>query len=269
MRTVDAAELLGARMHMHERRLRARNVEQRVALRRQLAEPPADDDDEIGGFDARQQFRIGADAEVAGVTGMGLVEQRAAAERRGDRQRVFLREPGQAIGRGLRPAAAAEQHDRRAGGAEHLREFLHLGRSRRGLDRGKRRRIVDGDALDQHVLGDGDDDRTGPSIGGGVKGARDDLRHARGIVDLGRPFRHRAEHGAIVEFLKGLALAGVARDLADEQHQRGRILARDMDAVGGVGGARAAGDEADARPAGHLADRLRHHGRRRLPGGRR
>ena len=140
-------------------------------------------------------------------------------------------------------------------------EFLHLGRPRRGLDRGKRRRVVDGDALDQHVLGDGDDDRTGPAIGGGVKGARDDLRHACGIVDLGRPFRHRAEHGAIVEFLKGLALAGVARDLADEQHQGGRILARDMDAVRSVGGSGAAGDEADPGPAGRLADRLGHHGR--------
>ena len=37
------------------------------------------------------------------------------------------------------------------------------------------------------------------------------------------------------------------------------ILLRDMDAVGRIGGARAAGDEADAGPAGHLADGFRHH----------
>ncbi len=159
----------------------------------------------------------------------------------------------------LRPAAAAEQHDRRFRGAEELRELRHLGRSRRGLDRREGRRVGDRNALDQHVLRDGDDDRPGPAIRGGVERARHDLRHARRIVDLGRPFGHRAEHRAIVEFLEGLALAHVARDLADEHDQRARILLRDVDAVRGIGGARAAGDEADAGPAGHLADRLRHH----------
>ena len=38
------------------------------------------------------------------------------------------------------------------------------------------------------------------------------------------------------------------------------ILARDVDARRGIGGARPAGDETDAGPAGDLADRLRHHG---------
>ena len=48
LRAIDAAELFGARMHMDERHLRPRNIEQRVALRRQFAEPPADQDDQIG-----------------------------------------------------------------------------------------------------------------------------------------------------------------------------------------------------------------------------
>ena len=80
-----------------------------------------------------------------------------------------------------------------------------------------------------------------------------------GIVDLGRPFGHRAEHGAIVEFLKRLALAHVACDLADEHDDRRRILARDVNAGRSIGGAWPARDEADAGPAGRLADRLRHH----------
>src|SRR5271169_385088 len=82
MRAVDAAELLRARMHVDEGRLRPRNVEQRVTLRRQLAEPPADDDDEVGGSDAREEFWIGTNAEVACVARMQLIEQIAAAERR-------------------------------------------------------------------------------------------------------------------------------------------------------------------------------------------
>src|SRR5262249_31094730 len=61
-----------------------------------------------------------------------------------------------------------------------------------------------------------------------------------------------------IELLKRLALAGVARDLAHEHHHWRGILARDVDAVRGVGRARAAGDEADARPARHFAERLRH-----------
>ncbi len=207
-----------------------------------------------------KQFRIGTDAKIAGVTGMRLVEQMAAAERGGDRQRIFLRETRQLVAGGLRPPAAAVENDRRLRGAEHLREFLHLGRPRRRLDRGKRRRVADRDALGQHVFRQRDDDRARPPIGGGVEGARDDFRDPRRIVDLGRPFGHRAEHRAIIELLESLALAHVARDLADEKDKRGGILFGDMDAVGGIGGARAAGDETHAGPAGHLADRLRHHG---------
>ena len=72
------------------------------------------------------------------------------------------------------------------------------------------------------------------------------------------------KHGAVVEFLEGLALAHVARHLADEHDERRRILARDVDAGRGIGGAGPAGDEADAGPAGRLADRLRHHRRAAL-----
>ena len=109
---IDAAELLGARMDVHQLRLRLGNVEQRVALRRHFAEPAADQQHQVGGLDARQQLRIGPDAEIAGVAGMQRVEQMAAAERGGDRQREAL---GKARERGagrLRPAAAADEHDR-------------------------------------------------------------------------------------------------------------------------------------------------------------
>ena len=68
----------------------------------------------------------------------------------------------------------------------------------------------------------------------------------------------RAEHRAIVELLERLALAHVARDLADEQDHRRGVLPRDMHAGRRIGGARPAGDEADAGPAGRLADGFRH-----------
>ena len=93
---IDAAELLGARMHMHESLLRARNVEQRVALRRHFAQPAADQHHEIGRLDARQQLRIGADAEIAGVAGM----QRDRTHARGG---TWSRPAAQSARRSARP----------------------------------------------------------------------------------------------------------------------------------------------------------------------
>ena len=109
-----------------------------------------------------------------------------------------------------------------------------------------------------------DHHRTRAAIGCGVERARNDLRHARGIVDFGDPFRHAAERGAIVELLQSLALFDVARDLADEHDQRRRVLLRDVDAGRRIGGARPARDEADARPPGRLADGFGHHRRAAL-----
>ena len=72
------------------------------------------------------------------------------------------------------------------------------------------------------------------------------------------PERAGAEHLAVVEFLEGLAVALVAGHLADEQDHRRGVLERGVQADAGVGGARAARDEADARPAAELALRLGH-----------
>ncbi len=140
-------------------------------------------------------------------------------------------------------------------------ELRHFGRPGRGLNRHIRERILDRDPLGQHVLGQAYDHRAGPSIAGGVKGARDDFRHTRGLVDLGRPFGHRAKYGPIVELLKGLAFARVARNLADEYNHRRRILARDVNAGRSVGRPRPASDETNAWMAGRLANGFGHNRR--------
>ncbi len=97
-----------------------------------------------------------------------------------------------------------------------------------------------------------------------MKSARNDFRNARRIVDLGRPFRHRAEHRAVIEFLECLALAHVARYLAYEHDQRRRILHGDVNAGRSIARARPTGDEANARPPCCLAHGLRHHRRSAL-----
>ena len=260
MGPVDPAELLGARMHVHEGLLRARNVEQRVALRGQFAHAAADQHHQIGRLDARQQLGIRTDAEIAGVAGMQRIDHMGAPERGGDRQREAL---GESLQRGagrLRPAAAAHEHDRPGRRPQQLLQPAHVGLAGPGLHRRKGRRVLDGHRLDQHVLRQRDHHRAGAAAGGGIEGARDQLRDAGRIVDLGRPFGDGAEHRPVIELLEGLALAHVARDLPDEQDHRGRILARHMQPGRRIGGAGAAGDEADAGRPGRLADRLRHHG---------
>ena len=92
-----------------------------------------------------------------------------------------------------------------------------------------------------------------------MKGARHDLRHAARIIDFRRPFRNRAEEGAVVHFLKGVAAEECAFDLPDKKQHRGRVMARNVDAGRGVGRARTARDETDARPPGRFAHRLGHH----------
>src|SRR5262249_26252073 len=73
-------------------------------------------------------------------------------------------------------------------------------------------------------------------------------------------FGDRSEYRAVIELLEGLALAHLARNLADEQNERGGILTRDMHSPRRIGGAGPARDEADARPPGGLAAGFRHDG---------
>ena len=95
MRMIDAAELLGAGMDMHEGLPRPGNVEQRIALRGNFAEPAADQHDQVGRLDAGEQLRIDAEADVAGVARVQRVDQMGAAEGGGDRHREALGEARQ------------------------------------------------------------------------------------------------------------------------------------------------------------------------------
>ena len=114
----------------------------------------------------------------------------------------------------------------------------------------------------QHVFGQRQHDRPGAALQRSVEGARDVFGHAVRVVDLGDPLREAeragAEHLAVVDFLERLAIALLARDLADEQDHRRRVLERGVHADARVGRARAAGDEADAGAPAQLALRVGH-----------
>ena len=96
---------------------------------------------------------------------MQRVEQMPAAERGGDRQREALGKAHQRRAGRLRPAAAADQHDRALGRPQQLLQPAHVGQARPGLDRLERRGVGHRDALGQHVLRQRDHHRAGPAAG--------------------------------------------------------------------------------------------------------
>ena len=257
---VGQTELLRARMDVHQGLLRLGDVDQAVAAARCLAEPGADEQQQVGVAHALAERRRHRDADVAGVVGVAVVEVVLAAERDADRQIEALGERLD-VGAGLSaPAAAAQHHERPSGPREQPAQARHVGRRRVRLGGMIARRVGAVRGLGQHVLGQRDHHRPRPARDRGMERPADRFRDARRIVDLVHPFGERAEHRAVVDLLKRLAPAHPARHLADEQDHRGRILARDVHAVRAVGRARAAGDHGDAGPAGELAVSLRHHG---------
>ncbi len=192
---------------------------------------------------------------------MAVVEQVLVAERGTDRQVVGLDE-GADIGAGLcAPAAAAHDHHRPLRRVEQGAQRRHVVRRGRAAGDLVGAGIGHLDLVDQHVLGQGDHDRTRPAIQRRVECLADQLGYAPRILDLDDPFGHLAEHAAVVDLLEGLAVGGLARHLADQQDHRRRILEAGMQSDAGIGGARPAGHKTDAGLAGQLAVGLRHVGR--------
>ena len=129
---IDAAEFLGAGMDMDRGWLRHGNVEQRIAAGGHLAHARADDEQQIGLRDALRQLRIDADADVAGIVGMQIVDDVLAAERAADRKAVGL---GEAV-MSARPAALQPPPPTiisgRLAAASSVAQPRHIGRRRDG-----------------------------------------------------------------------------------------------------------------------------------------
>ena len=263
-RLIDAPELLGAGMHVHERLPRFWHVEKRVTGGRHLAEARTDHQQQIGTSDTLGQGRVDADADVARVTGRGVVDRVLPTERRARRKHVRLEERLQVGRRSRRPPAAADDCEGALGRLEQAAQGLEIGCGRAWLDPVERRRVGGVAHRGEHVLGKGEDDRPGPARAGGRVGARDQLGDAVGVVDLGDPLRERPEHPPVVDLLKRLTFFLNGRHLPDEQDHRCRVLERRMHADRRMRRAWPARDHANARTAGQLAVRLGHVGRARL-----
>ena len=113
---------------------------------------------------------------------------------------------------------------------------------------GLRRRRLVGLAFG-HILGQRHSDRSRPAVHGDGEGFRRRRRNLVRRVGLEHRLGHRPQHAVIVDLLKGLAASLIRRNLADEEHERHRVLARGVNANGTVGRAGPAGHEGDARLA--------------------
>ena len=217
---IHAAEFFGAGVYMHQFLRRARNVDQRVVGGGPFAESRADDEQQVGAFDAFGEFGIQADGDITDVVRVAVVDQVLAAEGGAHRQ-IEGAGKGEHVVAGLFvPAAAAEHHERAFGFAQQVAQFVHVefagigGDALIAADVGRRRKIG------LHVLRQRQHHRAGAARRCQMKGVADVFGDAVGAVDLRHPLGHRAVHAAKINFLESFALDDIVADLADEQDHR-------------------------------------------------
>ena len=126
VRGIDAAQLLGARVDVHERLSRRRHLEKGVAARRHFAESRPENEGEVRFPYPLRKFGIDADSDVTSIKRMGVVEEVLETEGAGDGKLPGFGEAAQIVARLGRPSAAAEDCDRAPRRREHRSQPRHL-----------------------------------------------------------------------------------------------------------------------------------------------
>ena len=236
-------------MNVDERLSRRRNVEQRVAPGRNLAEPPADREDDVCVLQACGERVVHGDAEHAGVARGVVVDEVLAAERARDRQRVRLAEGQHVVARLLRPAALADDDERPFGSPENLAQLGEVALARGGPPDSHGRAVVGVGQLCEDVLRKREHHGAGPAREGERERACDVLGDAGGAVHVPGGLGDPAEHARVVQLLPRLATLDSSRNMAREEDHRRRVLPRGVDADGRLGRSGTSRHEADSRAA--------------------
>jgi hypothetical protein len=252
-------------MNVDQRLLRLRNVEQRIAACRRFAEARAECEQHVRILDALRERRIDAEAHIARIVRMLVVERVLKAECEADGQLPVFDERAQVLACLRRPATAACDHHRLFRAFQQGTQTFDLLRRRRrshALIRGRRGHRLT--CLAQHVFRQRQHDGTRPARCRRMERVAHVLGNATRVVDLRDPLRHLPEHASIVDFLERLAIEMLACALADQQDHRRGVLKRRVHADRCMRRARAARDDRHAGTARQLADGFSHVGSRRL-----
>ncbi len=252
---VVAPDLARIVVDVDERLARHRRGRQRIALRGRLAETRADGEDQVG-LQIALDRRLGdLEAQVPRVVGVRIGEIVLPLEGERHRQVLRLRRRQQRLAPGRRPnpaAAGDQQRPLRLGDQRRdLRDVGGRGRPRLRHPEGLDDRGL-GDVL-QHVLGQHHHHRSRRRRLSLHEGARHDLRYPRRVVDEIDGLGHVGEGLGVIHLLERAPADLRAWDLADEQHQRHRILLGHVHRDRGIGGAWPAADEGDAGAPAELA----------------
>ncbi len=260
----DRGQGLRIDVHVNQACGGAGTLEPLVAAGLHVTERGAEREDQIRAPQTLDQRGRRAEAELARVTVVAVRKMILAAKAGDDRQVPAFREDAQRIDAGRRPLAAADPDERAPGRAQAVGDFTH-GFGRHTADetapgRAECLRAV----LAEHVFGQADDHGSRASRHRELEGAVDDFPGARGDVDLQYAFREIRERHRQIDFLERAPEPILARNLADEQHHRRRVLVCRVHADARVRKPRAARDEGDAAASAELADGFGHVRRRRL-----
>ena len=117
---------------MDERLRRIRHVEERVAGRRDLAQPVADHEQHVGIAHALREPGVGAEREVPDVGVRAVVDVVLPAPAGGDRERALGAPGGEGVVGLDAPRRAADDDERPLGAGEHLPGPLDVARDRDG-----------------------------------------------------------------------------------------------------------------------------------------
>ncbi len=230
-----------------------------VATGRHVAEPFADDDEQVGAADRRRHLRVDVEAGVADVRRVPVVEMVLAAKRGNHGQVERRRELADVHGCRLAPAATAEHEERPLGSAQFRLEARHLAGRRRQGRRLRRRAVARLGAGEQDILRQAEDHRPGAPGARRVEGTCHEFGNAFGLADDADPIGDIAEHGFKIDLLESAATFVGALDQSDEEHHRRGVVVRYIDPARRIRGARRPRDEGNTRHARQLAGGLCHH----------
>ena len=255
-RAPHAADLVRVRPDVDQRQLRLRRGREGVGLAHAVGQPLAERDHQVRPLHLVEQLLRHPDAHIAAMVRVVVIEELRPAVGRHDRQHPAFREAHKVaeqrrVAHRICHRAAAGQQQRPLGRLDHgdqRIDILRPGGGNRARARRRERRVR---LLVENVLRQDDRHRPRRAGFGEMEGARHRFGGLLRLVDLDHVLGDVGEQAGIVLLLEREAAHVAPLDLADQHHQRRRVVEGGVHGDQPVGEAGAARDHGDARPVAH------------------